>query len=176
VAGCPPCTILGAKATKLTISFCVIAPAMALCGNEGDNHCFVAEVDPLGVGCCYNVFADQAIQPRTDSSKLHVVTTNERVSGTVRMLRHKLGAIDESLRVCQKTRPLTHGAPPAVDKLLPGYRFFFFSCLASFFSLAVFCGFFFSAFFVSSDLDMWFPSHVQPQDFTTISSLATKYK
>jgi hypothetical protein len=30
------------------------------------------------------VFADQAIQPRTDSSKLHLVTTEERVSGTLR--------------------------------------------------------------------------------------------
>ena len=116
------------------------------------------------------------IQPWTDSGKLHVVTTNEGVSGTVRMLGHKLGAIDESLRICQETRPLTHGAPPPVDKLLPGYLFFFFSCLASFFSLAVFCGFFFLAFFISSDLDMWLPSLVQPKDSTIISSLATKYK
>jgi hypothetical protein len=69
-----------------------------------------------------------------------------------------------------------HGAPPPVDKLLPGYLFFFFSCLASFFSLAVFCGFFFPVFFVSSDLDMWLPSLVQAQDFTTISFIATKYK
>ena len=149
---------------------------MALCGNEGDNQCFFAEADPLGVGCGYNVFKDRAIQPWTDSSKLHVVTTEERVSGTVRMLGHQLGAIDESLGICQKTGPLTPGAPPAVDKLLPGYLFFFFSRLASFFSLAVFCGFFFSAFFVSSDLDMWFPPLVQPQDFTILSSLATKYK
>ena len=79
---------------------------MALCAIEGDNHCFVAEIDPLGVECCYNVFADQAIQPRTDGGKLHVGTTNEGVSGTVRMLEHKLGAIDESLRTCQETRPL----------------------------------------------------------------------
>jgi hypothetical protein len=47
-----------------------------------------------------------------------------------------------------------------VDKLLPGYFFFFFSCLASFFSLAVFCGFFFSDFLASSDLDMGLPSLV----------------
>jgi hypothetical protein len=38
--------------------------------------------------------------------------------------------------------------------LLPAYLFLFFSCLASFFSLAVFCGFFFSVFFLSIDLDM----------------------
>jgi len=77
----------------------------------------------------------------------------------------KLGAIDESLRICQETRPLKHGAPPPLDKLLPDYLLFFFSCLASFFSLAVFCGFFFSAFFVSSDLDMWLPSLVQATRF-----------
>jgi hypothetical protein len=75
----------------------------------------------------------------------------------VRILGHNFGAMDESLRMRQATKPLTHDAPPPVDKLLPGYRFFFFSCLASFFSLAVFCGFFLSAFFVSSDLDMCFP-------------------
>jgi hypothetical protein len=66
-------------------------------------------------------------------------------------------------------------APAPVDKLLPGYLFFFFSCLASFFSLAVFCGFFFSAFFESSDLDMWLPSVVQAQNFTKMSSITTKY-
>jgi hypothetical protein len=58
-----------------------------------------------------------------------------------------------------------HGAPPPVDNLLPSYLFFFFSRLASFFSLADFSGFFFSVFFVSCDLDMWLPSLVQVQDF-----------
>ena len=46
---------------------------------------------------------------------------------------------------------------------LPGYLFFFFSFLASFFSLAVFCGFFFAAFFVSCDLDMWSTSLMKGQ-------------
>ena len=41
------------------------------------------------------------------------------------------------------------------------YLFFFFSCFASFFSLAVFCGFFFSDFLVSIDLDMSFSSRAQ---------------
>ena len=68
----------------------VIAPAMAFCAHEGDDHCLVAEVDPLGAGCCYNVFEDQANQPWTDSARLHVVTTNARASGTVRMLGHKV--------------------------------------------------------------------------------------
>jgi hypothetical protein len=65
-----------------------------------------------------------------------------------------------------------HGALPPVDKLLPGYLFFFFSCLASFFSLADFCGFFFSVFFVSCALDMWLPSFVQVKDFKITSSFA----
>jgi len=68
---------------------------------------------------------------------------------------------------------LKHGTPAPLDKLLPSYLFFFFSCLASFFSLAVFCGFFFSAFFVSFDLVMWLPSLMQAQDFTLISSITT---
>jgi hypothetical protein len=122
------------------------------------------------------VFADQAIQTQTDSSELPVVAKNERVSGTVRRVGHKLGAIGESLRICQKTKPLTRGVRTLIDKLLPGYLFFFFSCLASLFSLAVLCGFFFWAFFVSSDLDIWLPFLVHPQDFTIISFLATKYK
>jgi hypothetical protein len=29
--------------------------------NDGDNHCLLIEIDPLGQGCCYTVFADQAI-------------------------------------------------------------------------------------------------------------------
>jgi len=81
---------------------------------------------------------------------------------------HKLGVMDESLKRCQEKRPLKHGAPQLVDKQvykqLPGYLFFFFSCLASFFSLAVFSGFFFSVFFASSDLDNWFSSLMQDQD------------
>jgi hypothetical protein len=78
------------------------------------------------------------------------------------------GRLDRSrptLGTYQETKPLMNGGPPPVDKLLPGYLFFFFSCLASFFSLAVFCGFFFWVFFVSCDLDMWLPSLVQVEDF-----------
>jgi hypothetical protein len=101
-----------------------------------------------------------------------ILKQSVRIKGDPVTHCYSRGAIDKSLRTSQEPKPPMHGAPPPVDKLFRGYPFFFFSCLASFFSLADLCGFFFSDFLVSCDLDMRFPSLVQVRDFRITSSFA----
>jgi len=64
-----------------------------------------------------------------------------------------------------KVQPHRYTLIMAVISSLPaGYAFFFPSCLACFFSVAVFCGFFFTSFLGLSAFAMTYPSIVYGRD------------
>jgi hypothetical protein len=90
--------------------------------------------------------------------RLHRRGRSEILENTARGERHPSHVIPANSETYEV--PGFGDDPDCIMFVYSLYLFFFFSCLASFFSFAVFCGFFLTAFFLSSDFDMQLPSLV----------------